>query len=185
MADDAPLKPSTQQGTPSTEELFTSVYDQLRALAARHLRHERPGHTLAPTALVHEAYLRLSDNGKQWEDRKHFFAFAAVAMRRILVDHAKERHRQKRGGNAEKLSLDEAIFVSESPDPRILQIDEALNELTRVDARKAQILELIFFGGLTFEEVSETVSLSLSTLHREVKFAKAWISKQISSGQHS
>jgi RNA polymerase sigma factor (TIGR02999 family) len=137
---------------------------------------------LAPTALVHEAYLRLAEVDKRWEDQRHFFAVAAIVMRRILVDHAKERHRQKRGGNAPKLSLDEAIAISDSPDPRILLIDEALNKLARIDERKAKIIELLFFGGLTFDEVSATLGLSHSTLHREVKFAKSWISHEISSG---
>jgi RNA polymerase sigma factor (TIGR02999 family) len=177
--EELPHPPSGE--SPSTEQLFAMVYDQLRVLAARHLRNERPGHTLAPTALVHEAYLRLADGGKHWQDRNHFFAFAAVAMRRILVDHAKERHRQKRGGNVPKLSLEEAFLISDSPDPRIILIDEALDALARIDARKAKVVELLFFGGLTFEEASATIGLSVATLHREVKFAKAWISKQISS----
>jgi RNA polymerase sigma factor (TIGR02999 family) len=171
--------------SPSTEQLFAMVYDQLRVLAAWHLRNERPGHTLPPTALVHEAYLRLADAGRHWQDRKHFLALAAVVMRRILVDHAKERGRQKRGGNAPKLSLDEALLISDSPDPRIILIDEALDQLARIDERKAKIMELMFFGGLTFDEVSETLSLSLSTVHREVKFAKAWISNEISAVESS
>jgi RNA polymerase sigma factor (TIGR02999 family) len=167
----------------SMEQVFPLVYDELRRLAARHLRGERTEHTLAPTALVHEAYLKLAAVDKRWEDQKHFFAVAAIIMRRILVDHAKERHRQKRGGNTPKLSLDEVIAISDTPDPRILLIDEALNKLARIDERKAKIIELLFFGGLTFDEVSDTLGLSHSTLHREVKFAKSWISHEISSGQ--
>ncbi|HEY3839189.1 MAG TPA: ECF-type sigma factor [Bryobacteraceae bacterium] len=168
--------------TASMEQVFPLVYDELRRLAARHLRSERSEHTLAPTALVHEAYLRLAAGDKHWEDQKHFFAVAAIVMRRILVDHAKERHRQKRGGNAAKLSLEEAVAISDTPDPRILLIDEALDKLARIDERKAKIIEMLFFGGLTFDEVSDTLGLSHSTLHREVRFAKSWISREISSG---
>jgi len=164
------------------EQLFPLVYDELRRLAARHLRGERSEHTLAPTALVHEAYLRLASVDKAWEDQRHFFSVAAMVMRRILVDHARERHRQKRGGDAPKISLDEAVALSEVPDPRILMIDEALTKLARVDERKARIIELLFFGGLTFDELSETLALSRSTLQREVRFAKSWISREISAG---
>jgi RNA polymerase sigma-70 factor (ECF subfamily) len=165
----------------SMEQLFPLIYDELRRLAARHLCGERTELTLAPTALVHEAYLRLAEVDKRWEDQRHFFAVAAIVMRRILVDHAKERHRQKRGGNAPKPSLDEAIAISASPDPRILLLDEALRKLDRIDERKARIIELLF-GGLTFDEVSATLGLSHATLHREVKFAKSWISNEIASG---
>jgi len=165
----------------SLDRLFPSLYNELKAVASRHLRNERPNHTLASTALVHEAYLRLSRVSKQWEDRKHFFAVAAIVMRRILVDHAKERHRQKRGGPDQvNLSLDETAILCASPDPRILLVDEALNKLARFDERKAQIIELLFFGGLTFDEVASTLDLSHATLHRDVKFAKSWISHEIS-----
>ena len=164
----------------SLEQLAPLVYSELRQLAARHMRNERPDHTLAPTALVHEAYLRLASADKRWQDRKHFFAVAAMVMRHVLVDHAKERHRQKRGGDALRLQLDEAIGISGSADPRILLLDEALTRLARIDERKSQIIELIFFGGLTFGEVSTLLGLSHSTLHREVRFAKSWILNEIS-----
>lgn len=157
------------------DELFSTVYDHLRRLAADRISRERPGHTLAPTALVHEAYFRLTDADVPWQDRAHFFAVCANVMRRVLVDHARQRGRHKRGGAAAKLSLDEALAVTADPDPRILLLDEALTSLARVDARKAQIVELVFFGGLTLEEAAQIVGGSIATVHRELKFAKAWM----------
>lgn len=165
----------------ASEELFPIVYDQLRLLARRHIRNERQGHTLSPTALVHEAYLNLVDAHVSWQDRAHFFAISASMMRRILVDHAKRRSRQKRGGRAPVVSLNEAIAVSAQPDPRIVLIDEALNKLAQLDERKAQIFELSFFGGMTLQETSHALGGSLSTLHRDLQFAKAWILHAISS----
>lgn len=167
----------------AAEQLFPLVYEELRRLARKHLANERPGHTLAPTALVHEAYLRLVDVEVPWQDRTHFFAVAASMLRRILVDHAKGRLREKRGGSAQKVSLDETIFITADPDPRIILIDEALNKLARIDERRSKIVELLFFGGLTFDEVSTVMDVSLSTLRREVNFAKAWIWREISSGE--
>lgn len=161
------------------DRLFPLVYDELRILAARHLRRGQPGQTLAPTALVHEAYLRLSGVDIPWQDRAHFFAMAAIMMRRILVDHAKERSRLKRGGDRAKISLDGALMVSEDLDSRIMLIDEALTKLAGMDTRKARIIELLYFGGLTVEEVSQAMEISPSTVHRETKFAKAWILNQI------
>lgn len=170
------------EGDPqSLEQLFPLVYDELRVLAKRHMYHEKPGHTLAPTALVHEAYMRLADSDTPWQDRQHFFAVAATVLRRLLVDHAKGRNRQKRGGNAQKISLEESIVITAQPDPRILLVDEALHKLAKVDERKAKIVELLFFGGLTFDEVSEVVGVSLSTLRRELNFAKAWLASEISA----
>jgi RNA polymerase sigma-70 factor (ECF subfamily) len=169
---------SSVQG--STEQLLPLVYNELRRLAARHLQSERSGHTLAPTALVHEAYLRLASADNRWADRKHFFAVAATVMRRILVDHAKERHRQKRGGHAEKVPLEDSMNVSVATDPRILQLDAALNELFRMDPGKGRIIELLFFGGLTFAEIAEVTGVPDAKLRREVKFAKLWIQGQMS-----
>lgn len=162
-------------------ELFSVVYDQLRSLARRYIRNERPGHTLSPTALVHEAYMDLVDADISWHDRAHFFATSATVMRRILVDHAKSRSRQKRGGRAPVVSLEDAAVVSAEPDPRIVLVDEALTKLAQVDARKAQIFEMSFFGGLTLQEVSHCIGGAPSTLHRDLKFAKAWIVREISS----
>src|SRR5579875_1924067 len=157
------------------EELFAIIYDQLRTLARYHIRNEAPGHTLSATALVHEAYLRLADAEIPWNDRAHFFAISATVMRRILVDHAKARTRLKRGGNAPAVSLEEALVVSAEPDPRIIFVDEALNKLAEMDQRKAQIVELSFFSGLTLQEITQVVGGSASTVHRELAFAKAWI----------
>lgn len=161
------------------DRLFPLVYDELKALAARHLRRGQPGQTLASTALVHEAYLRLAGVDIPWQDRAHFFAMAAVMMRRILVDHAKERSRLKRGGAMARISLDEALTVTTDLDSRIVLIDEALTKLAGMDTRKARIVELLYFGGLTVGEVSEAMEISPSTVHRETKFAKAWILNQI------
>lgn len=163
----------------ASEELFPLVYEQLRALARRHIRQERPGHTLSPTALVHEAYLNLVDVNVPWQDRAHFFALSAGLMRRILVDHAKRRLSQKRGGRSPVISLDRAPVVSSQPDPRLLLIDEALQRLAQIDDRKARIFELSFFGGMTLQETSQIIGGPVSTLHRELQFAKAWILRSI------
>lgn len=163
----------------ASQELFPIVYDQLRLLARRHISHERPGHTLSPTALVHEAFLNLVDLDISWHDRAHFFAIAATMMRRILVDHAKRRLRQKRGGGAVVLSVDDAVVVSAEPDPRILLVDDALKRLAQIDGRKAHVFELSFFGGLTLQEMTDAMGGSVSSLHRDLKFAKAWILHEI------
>ena len=164
----------------AADELLPLVYNELRQVAARLMRAERPGHTLAPTALVHEAYLRLAGAEIPWQDRAHFFALAATLMRRILVDHARERGRQKRGAGADKISLDEAVVISPEPDERLLLIDAALSKLAGIEPRKARMVELLFFGGLTFDETSEVLGVSTATLHREMKFAKAWILREVS-----
>ncbi len=164
------------------DELFRIVYEQLRTLARRHIRGERPGHTLSATALVHEAYLRLADADIPWNHRAHFFAISATVMRRILVDHAKRRGRGKRGAGAPMVSLEDNLVVSAEPDPRIVLVDEALQRLAEIDKRKAQIFELSFFSGLTLEETSHVVGGSLSAVHRELTFAKAWVSREIAPG---
>jgi RNA polymerase sigma factor (TIGR02999 family) len=161
------------------DRLFPLVYDELRVLAVRRLRSAQPGQTLEPAALVHEAYLRLAGVDIPWQDRAHFFAMAAIMMRRVLVDHAKERSRLKRGGDMAKISLDEALMISEDLDIRVVLIDEALTKLSAMDTRKARIIEMLYFGGLTVGEVSEATEISPSTVHRETKFAKAWILHQI------
>ena len=163
------------------DELFPIVYDQLRRLAGHHLRRERPGHTLAPTALVNEVYLRLAGADTNYADRAHFFKMAATMMRRILVDYAKTRGRKKRGGAVTKLSLDEAIVMSSEPDPRIIEVDRALTKLAAIDERKAQVIELLFFMGVTQDEAAQLLGISASTLNRELKFAKAWMSNELNS----
>jgi RNA polymerase sigma factor (TIGR02999 family) len=156
-------------------ELVPLVYTRLRNLAASHLRHERPGHTLAATALVHEAYLKFAGAGIDFQDRSHFFSVASTAMRRVLVDHAKHHKRQRRGGDAVRADFEEALLVSSQPGAAILEIDEALTALAKMDPRKVNIVELTYFGGLTYAEVGEILSISEVTVKRELRMARAWI----------
>jgi RNA polymerase sigma factor (TIGR02999 family) len=157
------------------DRLMPVVYGQLHALASQFMRGERPNHTLSPTALVNEAYLKLIDAEVSWEDRSHFFNLAARMMRRILVDHAKSRNRGKRGGKAQRVNLDEIDSAGSGDAVTILEIDEGLDRLASQDARMAQIVELHYFGGLTYEEAAQTLSISPATVHRELRMAKAWL----------
>ena len=161
-------------------ELMPLVYGELRRLASRHLRHERPGHTLQTTALVNEAYLKLVDQRNMtWQNRVHFFATAAQAMRHILVDYARNRRALKRGADYCKLSLDEAVVSSEEKDPDLLSLDEALKSLAAIDPQQSRVVELRVFGGLTVEETAEALGVSPRTVKREWSTAKAWLHKQI------
>jgi RNA polymerase sigma factor (TIGR02999 family) len=169
------LKEVGQGNKQAVDDLIPLVYDQLRHLAARCLMAERPGHTLRATALVHEAYLRLAGAETDWQDRLQFYAVAARMMRRILIDHARTHGRQKRGSGAEKVSLDEAILVGEEGSLDLLDLDEALTNLADLDPRKSQIVELLFFGGLTGDECAAALNISPATMHRELKLAKAWL----------
>jgi RNA polymerase sigma factor (TIGR02999 family) len=157
------------------DELMPLVYNQLRLLAGRFLQSERPDHTLRATALVNEAYLRLVNVDVPWEDRVHFFAMAARMMRRILVDHARSNRRVKRGGGAAKVSLDDALMVSTEPADGLLELDDAMDRLSIFDKRKSDLIELLFFGGLTYDEAAEALKISPATVHRELKLAKAWL----------
>lgn len=160
--------------------LTPMVYKELRNLAARYLRRERSDHTLQSTALVHEAYLRLIDqNQVQWQNRAHFFGVAAQMIRRILVDHARTRHAQKRGGNAQKLSLDEAIGLPEQRDLDIIALDDALKLLAELDPQQSKVIELRFFGGLSIEETAEALGISPATVKREWVTARAWLLRQL------
>jgi len=161
------------------DELMPVVYEQLRKLASRCLRAERPDHTLRATALVHEAYLRLVDADVPWQDRIHFFAVSARLLRRILVDHAKANHRKKRGGGAEKVTLDEALLVGPQATGGIVELDEALQRLTAHDQRKGELIELLCFGGLTYDEAATALKISPATVHRELKMAKAWLHREL------
>jgi RNA polymerase sigma factor (TIGR02999 family) len=161
------------------DELMPVVYEQLRKLASRCLRAERPDHTLRATALVNEAYLRLVDADVAWQDRVHFFAVSARLLRRILVDHAKAHKRDKRGGGAEKISLDEAVLVGPQVSGGIVELDEALQRLAAHDQRKGELVELLFFGGLTYDETAAALSISPATVHRELKMAKAWLHREL------
>lgn len=165
----------------SLDELTPLVYDELHAIAQRIFRRERSDHTLQATALVHEAYARLVTVEVKWQDRSHFFSLAARLMRRILVDHASARATEKRGGGAPGLPLDDVIVVSPDLGDEILNLHEALVRLATHDERKAQILELNYFGGLTYAEMSEVLGLSSSTLDREIRFAKAWLRDALSN----
>lgn len=164
------------------EQLVPLIYNELRQLAHRCLYRERPGHTLQTTALVHEAYVKLIDQkDTRWQNRAHFFAIAAQAMRRILVDNARRHTAAKRGGVAENLPLDEAANVSLQPDPILLPLNEALNELAEIDPQQSQIVELRYFGGLTIEETAEVMKLSKDTVKSDWAMARAWLRQELSS----
>jgi RNA polymerase sigma-70 factor, ECF subfamily len=161
------------------DELMPVVYQQLRKLASICLRSERPDHTLRATALVHEAYMRLVDANVDWQDRVHSFAVSARLLRRILVDHAKSNNRQKRGGGAETIALDEAIMIGPQMTGGIVALDDALQRLAKLDQRKSEIIELLCFGGLTYDEAASTLKISPATVHRELKMAKAWLHREL------
>jgi len=161
------------------QQLMPVVYDELRRLAARYMRSERREHTLQPTALVNEAYIRLVEMKVSWQDRAHFFAVAARLMRRLLVDHARANHRAKREGNFAMLSLDDAAEVSSSPASNVIAVDEALTRLAEFDPRKSEILELRYFGGLSNEEVAEALGVSRATVQRDLRLAKAWLTREL------
>ena len=163
------------------EKLFPLVQPQLHRLAHHYMSRERAGHTLQTTAILDEAYLRLVDNTKPiWQGRTHFIAAAAQLMRRIMVDHARQRHSLKRGGGALKVTLDEAALVTETRSEELLALDEALENLAAQDPRKSQIVELRYFGGLTVEETAEFLKLSQRTVEREWTMAKAWLYRALS-----
>ncbi len=161
-------------------ELIPVVYQELRRMAGNYLRMEKPGHTLQPTALVHEAWLRLIDQTRvDWQNRAQFFGVAAQMMRRILVDHAKTKHREKRGGDAVKLSLDDAINLSRERAADLIALDDALDELTRIDGRKSRVVELRYFAGFSVEETAQILEVSPDTVMRDWKMAKAWLYQRI------
>jgi len=160
----------------AASELVPRVYEELRRLAARHLAHERPGHTLQATALVHEAYVKLAgQKDAKWQNRAQFFGVASQAMRRILVDYARGKQRIRLGCKQQKFSLDDVLLVSPSRSEEVLAVHESLSRLEKLDARQARIVELRYFGGLTVEEIAEMVGISGKTVMRELKVAKAWL----------
>lgn len=157
------------------------MQNELRRLARRQMDRERPGHTLQATALVNEVFIRLID-GKQvhWRNRAHFFAIAARLMRRVLVDSARARHYQKRGGGAAMLSLDEALTMSPERGREIIALDDALTALTKVDPRKSQVVEMRYFGGLSVEETAEALQVSPDTVTRDWRLARGWLLRELS-----
>jgi len=179
------MNDSSTNGKVTVDELMPLVYEELRRLASRYLLSERPGHTLRPTALVHETYLRLAGGRTEWQDRFKFLAAAASAMRHILVDHARAHGRLKRGSSPKKVILDEAVAVGGENSPDLLDLNAALEKLAQFDTRKSQIIELLFFGGLTYDECAAVLDISPVTLYRELKTAKAWLYYELgaASGQ--
>jgi RNA polymerase sigma factor (TIGR02999 family) len=160
-------------------EAVPYLHAELRRMASQFMRGENAGHTLQSTALVNEAYLRLVDIDLELEDRAHFLALAARTMRRILVDHARSKHRKKRSPGQPLLSLNESIMLSEEGDPRLVDLDEALNKLEAFDARLARTVELVYFGGLTTQEAADLLGTSRTTLNRDMNLAKAWLTNEI------
>jgi len=163
------------------EKLMPLVYQELRRLARRYLGRENPGHTLQPTALVNEAYLRLIDQNRvRWQNRAHFFGVSAQLMRRILVDMARARQQRKRGGAARRVELDEALVVSKERGEDLVALDDALQSLAAMDERKSRVVELRFFGGLSVEETAEVLQVSPDTVMRDWKMAKVWLHRELS-----
>jgi RNA polymerase sigma-70 factor (ECF subfamily) len=165
------------------DELAPLIYNELRRLARRYMAGESSGHTLQTTALVNEAYLRLVDQQEvRWQNRAHFFGIAAQMMRRILIDHARSHQAEKRGGGAPKVSLDAVVEVSDARAAELVALHEALQSLTAIDERKSGVVELRFFGGLSVVEIAEVLGVSVDTVTREWRRAKAWLHREIQKG---
>lgn len=174
------LRNWSQGDKDAASELFPLVYEELRRLAQRYMRHERPEHTLQPTALIHEAYLQLVDQTRvQWQNRTQFFGVAAQLMRRILVDHARTHGSQKRGGGTPNLPLEENATFAPEREQGLLALDVALQKLAALDARKAQVVELRYFGGLDADEIAQLLGISAITVTRDWKMAKAWLRQEL------
>src|SRR6186713_2521651 len=183
MSDVTRLLEAIQHGDASAgEELLPLVYAELRQLARAKMAREQPGHTLQPTALVHEAWMRLGET--RFENRAHFFGAAAEAMRRILVERARRRHREKRGGGAEHLDVDELeIAAPLGNEEESLAVDEALDQLAAQDTRKAEVVKLRYFVGFSFEETAEVLGISVPTAKRDWAYARAWLHQEIAADQ--
>ena len=171
-----------RSGNPGAlEKLIPLVQPELHRLAHHYMSRERPGHTLQTTALINDAYVQLADNGHpQWQNRAHFFAAAAQLMRRIMVDHARQRQAQKRGGGAIHVTLDEAAAVTQTRADELLALDEALEKLATFDERKAQVVEMRYFGGLTMEEIADVLKIHVNTVTRDWTAARAWLLASLS-----
>jgi RNA polymerase sigma factor (TIGR02999 family) len=182
------LREWSQGDETAPDALMPLVYAELRRMAHRYMAGQNRGHTLQTTALIHEAYLRLvKQSDKQWQNRSHFFAVAAQAMRHILVDYARSKQTEKHGGGAPEFSLDEALSISQERAAEMVALGDALQELARIDARKSRIVEMRFFGGLSVEETAEVLRLSPVTVMRDWSLAKAWLHRElvIKSGEAS
>jgi len=160
-------------------KLMPLVHESLQRIANKHMRGEHIGHTLQATALVNEAFLQLVDAEISWQNRAHFLAVAARIMRHILIDHARAKHRDKRGGNAIQVTLYDAQLGSEGKEPDVLDLENVLQRLHKIDARKADVVELSFYGGMTYDEIGEALSISPATVDRELRFAKAWLLREL------
>jgi RNA polymerase sigma factor (TIGR02999 family) len=176
------LAASSRGDSAAFEQLLPLVYNELHAIAARHMRGERPDHTLQPTALVHEAFLRLAGADVSFGDRTHFIRAASQAMRRVLVDHARARNAAKRGGNL-RITLDESLVAQDDRDVDLLVLDDALNRLAAAEPRWARVVELRFFGGLEITEVATVLDISPATAKRDWRFARAWLAKAMRDEQ--
>ncbi len=164
------------------DRLAPAVYGELRRLAASKLRLERTAHTLQPTALIHEAYLRLvSHDQQEWQSRAHFYSVASTLMREILVDHARKHNAVKRGGGSGKVAMEDALSFAPERGAALIALDDALTELERFDARKSRLIQLKYFGGLTGDEIAEVLGISTSTVTRESRLAEAWLARAIQS----
>jgi RNA polymerase sigma factor (TIGR02999 family) len=177
------LLAAASDGDPAAlDRALPLIYDDLRRQAERLLRRERADHTLQPTALVHEAYLRLVDQTRvDWQSRGHFLAVAAIAMRRILVNHAKAKGRLKRGGGGRRVDLDQLVAITGATDPDLVALDEALTRLADIDARKVRVVEMRFFAGLSIEETAEALAIAPATVKRDWTMAKAWLLREMTS----
>jgi RNA polymerase sigma factor (TIGR02999 family) len=178
MSDVTCILSAIDQGDPhAAEQLLPLVYEELRRLAAQQLAQEKPGQTLQATALVHEAYLRLvgAEHAQHWDSRGHFFAAAAEAMRRILIDNARRKRRPKHGGGRHRVSLDEALSLSQAPNGDLLALDEALDQLARAEPAKAELVKLHYFAGLSLEEAGRVLGIAPRTAKRHWAYARAWL----------
>jgi RNA polymerase sigma-70 factor (ECF subfamily) len=167
------------------DQLFPIVYNDLRQQARNYLRSERPDHTLQPTALVHEAYLRMLKLGQtEWENRAHFYAISAIMMRRILVDHARQLAAEKRGGGMQRVTLSNLQAPIEQKAIDLLELNDALNRLSEIEERKARIVEMIYFGGLSQKEIADILDITEKTVQRDWKFAKLWLFREMKERSH-
>ena len=164
------------------EQLMPLVYEELRKMAKQYMQSQRIGHTLQATALIHEDYVKLAGQDEQsWKNRAHFFGVAAQAMRHILVDYVRHRGYQKRGGNAQRVELDEAMIVSSERAAGLVELDEALTKLAKLDERKSRVVELKYFGGLSNEEMAEVLNVTTKTIIRDWQFARTWLLRELSN----